>query len=332
MKYSYVTSAILALASSSAVFAQLLTETANGDVGVPASPPPQNNGAVVEKVYNPPTGKPNQAPPTTTAAVVNQPPPTPSPSPSSAPSSSGPTGGTQSSAGQICVNFSGGDFHFANAGSWGSKTGQGAGAASQCFGMVSGGAMFICESECNAAGDAAPAKYTKLECNFEGGYPNCDISLVDGFSLPLECTIPGASPEKIGGLVDLTSLTPCPGGLQGDNTCPNTQGYAASEGQVSSFFQNANQPNAGGSAGPGGNYCVWQTCSGPSDTFWNSASNPTISCQVGTRSASKKRDTVDAGVETRNLSDAEVIELDAHVRRHVGGAHAHARAHVKNLL
>jgi len=232
------------------------------------------------------------------------------------------------------VDFSGGDFHFANAGSWGSKTGQGAAAASQCFGEVTGGAMFICESECYASGDAAPAKYTKLECNFQGGYPNCDVSLVDGYSLPLECTIPGSSPLKIGGLKDLASLGGCPN-PGGDNTCANVHSYdpgSATFPPVSPFFLNANtnDPNR---FGPAGNYCVWQTCSGPSDSFWNASANPTISCQVGTRSANKKR--ADGEVETRSLSEAEVRTVDAslesHVRRHVGGAHAHARAHVRDL-
>ena len=194
--------------------------------------------------------------------------------------------------------------------------------------------MFICESECNSAGDAAPAKYTKLECNFAGGYPNCDISLVDGYSLPLECTIPGAVPEKIGGTADLGSSCPSPGG---DGTCANSQGYnnggSATAPPVDQYFlaANTNDPNH---PGPKGNYCVWQFCSGPSDSFWNSATDPTISCKVGSRTASKKRS--DGVVEARNVSDVEMRAVDhslveAHARRHVGGAHTHAKAHVRSL-
>ena len=336
MKYFHVSAVLLAFASLSS--AQDIAQVApDGAVfyTAPAGPAPttQSPPIVEEKVYVAPSSNPNQAP----SGFTAPPPPPPSSSPAAPAPSSPATGGGgsgQSGKGTICINFSG-DFYFANAGSWGTKSGQGAAAASQCFGMVPGGAMFICESECNASGDAAPAKYTKLECNFEGEYPNCDISLVDGYSLPLECTIPGAAPSKIGGLTDLNTLTSCPT-TGGDNTCQNAQGYngggSATAPPVSPFFLHANTNNPD-QPGPGGNYCVWQTCSGPSDAFWNSATNPTISCQVGTKTANKKR--ADGEIQSRNVSEVEAREvesdLQAHMRRHVGGAHSHAMAHVRSL-
>ena len=219
---------------------------------------------------------------------------------------------TSSSGNQICIDFTGGDFHWLNTGSWGSSSGQGASSASQCFDLTADGGMFICESECQNAGDAATAKYTKLECTFGGTYENCDISLVDGFSLPLECTIPGAKPtDTIGGLTDLTSLTSCPTTVE-DNTCSNANSYESSTNDVTQFFQNAN-------GGSGGNYCVFQTCSASSDIFFTGT--PTISCQVGSKSATKRDvDTVDASLPSKR--EAEPSKAHGHRHKH---HHAHAR-------
>lgn len=237
--------------------------------------------------------------------------------------STGTSGTLTSSSNQICINFSGNNnFHWLNTGSWGSSSGSGTQSASQCFNLEPNAGMFICESECQDSGDAATAKYTKLECTFGGSWQNCDISLVDGFSLPLECTIPGAAPEKIGGLADLDSLTSCPS-TGDDGTCKNSNAYMANAGDVAQYFQNAN-------GGSGGNYCVYQFCSASSDSFFSGT--PTIECQVGSRgsAASSKRD-----VDVAAADDAaDLLKRDmsshGHSHRHLH-QHAHARG-LKNLI
>lgn len=235
---------------------------------------------------------------------------------------------------KICINFSGGDFHWRNAGSWGDTHGQGAQSASQCFDLVPGGAMFICENECDPAGDAAAAKYTKLECTFGGMYENCDMSIVDGFSLPVQCDIPGANPPRIGGLRDLSELAPCRD-PHPDNTCRNTGAYEPNESAVDQYFQNAN-------GGDGGNYCVYQYCSKDSDSFFTGT--PTITCEVASRSStSKRRDLEAPAVNASALNRRQVAREMApllesregahktHYHAHHVHAHAHARS-LKNIL
>ena len=273
--------------------------------------------------------KSNPAPPPPPPPPASSPSPQSSPAPSTQLDTKVSTPSVQTTTshdGKICINFSGGDFHFLNYGSWGTKKGRGAQEASQCFDQVPNGGMFICESECNASGDAAPAKYTKLECTFGGQYANCDMSIVDGFSLPVECHIPDAKPsDKIGGLVDLDSLTQCPS-KAGDNSCGNAGAYQPSEAGVSQYFENGNIDKGG----KGGNYCVYQFCSPTSDIFFTGT--PTISCQVGTRGSHNKRD-AEVKVERREIeaqADANLHSrgLPSAPHRH---SHRRARPHARNL-
>ena len=291
---------LLATSGLSTVFAQdvVVMESPDGTPYVPdqnGGPPPDNNP--------PAAPSSSSAPP---AAATSS---TPSPPPSDSSSS-----GTQSSGNQICINFSGGDFHFLNTGSWGSNSGQGAQAASQCFDLNPNGAMFICDGPCDGSGDAAAAKYTKLECTFGGEYENCDMSIVDGFSLPVQCDIPGATPGQIGGLQDLNTLTSCPSPAP-DNTCANTGAYGSSESSVAQYFENAN-------GGSGGNYCVYQYCSKDSDAFFTGT--PTISCQVGSLSSGQKKR------EAQQPAEAEAEHtLRSRSSRH-GHSH-HAKVHARGL-
>ena len=121
---------------------------------------------------------------------------------------------------------------------------------------------------------------TKLECYFPTDstqQSNCDISLVDGYSLSVTCTMKGASQPQIGGSVDLWTSGTCPGGAQ-DGFCKNANAYDAAQSDVDAFFQpGIKAPN---------NYCIWWACT--QDSFFNSGSE--ISCHVsaGTPAASKR--------------------------------------------
>ena len=108
-----------------------------------------------------------------------------------------------------------------------------------------GGAMFI------GPGSSPGPGSTKLECFFPtSGTANCDISLVDGYSLSVECN-PSSGGTPIGGSVDLwTQGNGCP--EEQDPNCINTNGYGASQGDVPQFFQPA--------VNSGNNYCIWVNC------------------------------------------------------------------------
>ena len=231
-----------------------------------------------------------------------------------------PSATASSGNGQICINWEG-DFHWLMQGGFGSDAGSGGADASRCWDTsVTGAAMFICESECNGSGDAAPAKYTKFECTLSTGFPNCDMSLVDGFSLPAACTFESSAGQvTIGGTQNLWDLASCdsPGG---DNTCYNAQGYSSDISQLSPFFQNAyNDQN---------NYCNWQTCPEKSDPAWSSTTFPTISCTVGAgkskrsipehNTAPEQKRYISEPLESRNLHG--LAERAVH-----GGARIHAR-------
>lgn len=242
----------------------------------------------------------------------------------SAATSANPSGGSQ-----ICFKFSGSSFYYQNAYSWGTGSGPGGG-TTQCFSSTAvGGAMFLASSPISGFGDTQGL--TKLECTFGGQYQNCDISLVDGFSVPLQCQIPGGSPPTIGGLTNLWTLgAPCES-VNADGACNNAQGYAPTQSSVTQFFVNANWTNPQGQMPAGGNYCVWQNCSGPSDSFFTGT--PTIPCQVGTGGKAKR--SVDLSQEWKpraveekrgpregtTLSDANQDMLDAR-RLENGRSHA----------
>ena len=320
---------LLAMAGPASILAQdvvtvwdsattIVTVTA----GAGASPPPQNPPANNNPPENEKIADPAPAP-SPSSAPASSPPPAASSAPASGGGgSSGPSGNLQSSGGKICVNFSGNDnFHFLNTGSWGSNSGSGTQSASQCFEPSANAGMFICESECQDAGDAASAKYTKLECTLGGEWQNCDISLVDGFSLPLKCTISGASPAPyVGGTEDLGS---CPSPGQ-DNTCLNANSYQGAETDVAQYFQNADQYQPNSQSGP--NYCVFQTCSKYSDVFFSGT--PTIECEVGYRSGSSSKRNEGSALDIP--ADVSKREAGAAHRAH-GHRHSHAHAHARGL-
>lgn len=110
-----------------------------------------------------------------------------------------------------------------------------------------GGALFIGTEQTPGAGN------TKLECFFpHSGTANCDASLVDGYSLSVECDIPGH--HKVGGSKNLFKTgKPCVDGSQlGRGICKNDKGYAPSQNDVTPFFkQGLTDDNF---------YCIWKNC------------------------------------------------------------------------
>lgn len=110
-----------------------------------------------------------------------------------------------------------------------------------------GGAMYI------GPGTNPGPGSTKFECYFPtSGTANCDMSLVDGYSLSVTCK---ASGQTIGGAIDLwTGSNACPDTSNETNgICKNDHSYDAAQSDVAAFFQPAIT---------GGNqYCIWVNCS-----------------------------------------------------------------------
>ena len=152
---------------------------------------------------------------------------------------------------QVCIEFSfdNGNWWYTKQNPWGSGSGT--------FGSLpnkkmclptnngAGGALFIGPNPNPGPGS------TKLECFFPtSGTANCDISLVDGYSLSLICAPSSSTGSFIGGTVDLwTEGNSCPD-KQGPN-CINQNGYAPNQGDVNKFFQPAVQNQ---------DYCIWVNC------------------------------------------------------------------------
>ena len=160
---------------------------------------------------------------------------------------------------------------------------------------------------------------TKLECYFPSGSgsPNCDVSLVDGYSVSVQCTLPGAA--TIGLANNLFSTGKCPVAIT-NGFCKNTQGYSSSINDVDAFFQQAKST------------CyIWQldgldpTFSGPS----------TIKCTVsgGAPSSSKeKREEDEIALIDRDINDAGIAGIVSVERRHRHKARAHSRGLREVLL
>lgn len=125
-----------------------------------------------------------------------------------------------------------------------------------------GGAMFIGTEAGTYPGT------TKLECYFPtSGTANCDISLVDGYSLSVACST--SSGVTFGGGQNLWQGGSCTDqSMAWAGICKNDQGYAPSQDNVEGFFQNARNN--------GNKYCVWQNCA--EDYFFDV--NESISCHV----------------------------------------------------
>ena len=168
-----------------------------------------------------------------------------------------------------------------------------------------------------------PAKCnTELECNFPSGQgqntmPNCDISLVDGYSLNVACTIPGSSaPIGYNGNLNTYSNSvghACQSPKSGE-CCQNLQGpFVSSPDQVDPFFS------------PAADTCFIYQAKGTQSFF--TGSSITITCTVspgyvGGTTSKEKRENEEAPLLAldglRNVSDSGV----QHRHGHKGRAHA----------
>ena len=167
---------------------------------------------------------------------------------------SNPNKGLTASVSQYCIDFSSDnpDWHYTLQAPWGSGSGS--------FGSLPGGRLCVPTND-NAGGamfigpDPNPGPgSTKMECFFpSSGVANCDMSLVDGYSLSVACGVSDRTTPIIGGIADLWSLGNCPD-QQGPN-CKNDNGYASNQSDVDAFFQPAVQ------ASTANNYCIWVNCS-----------------------------------------------------------------------
>lgn len=164
-----------------------------------------------------------------------------------------------------CISFTSDNdqWHYANSGVWGSASGTFASAGGKiCVPHnKAGGAMYIGTEANPTAGD------TKLEIQFpSSGNAYGDVSLVDGYSLSVKCT---AGSTSIGGSTNLwkTGKKCVDTSQKSRGVCKNDKGYAASQSDVTAFFQ-AGLKN-------GNNFCIWKNCKVPA---WPVTAD--VSCHV----------------------------------------------------
>ena len=158
------------------------------------------------------------------------------------------------STGQKCINFKSANpnWHYRMDGPWSGSGQFGSGWKQICMPRSdsAGGAMFI------APNADTPAGSTKLECFFPSqGTANCDVSLVDGYSLSVACTTSKHSTPTIGGYYNLwKDATGCEDqSMVNQGICKNDKGYQGSQAAVTGLFQAATWN--------GNNYCIWADCS-----------------------------------------------------------------------
>ena len=302
---SVVSASLLWLAISSHALARQHPGPGGPPSGWPGGPPPPA-GPLSTLVAVPASSAPAAVPVVSQAANSVVPAPVVT---SAAPAgSSQPT--TQPSSGNgWCINFKTASgtpaWYWSNATPW-SGSGDSS-SASQCFTAdATGGAMFIGTAQNPGAGN------TKLECFFPAsGLANCDISLVDGYSLSVACTLPGAA--SIGLSQNLwNNGNACPGTVQ-NGYCTNPNGYSAAITDVGAFFQ------------PAISTCyIWQfdgldpEFSGPS----------TVTCTVSGSAPP-------SSYTKRDEAEVKDIALDALLGRDLHGARSHAhkaRRHGRGLF
>ncbi|MCJ1275821.1 hypothetical protein MMC21_003624 [Puttea exsequens] len=154
-----------------------------------------------------------------------------------------------------CINFTSANpnWRYHADGPWASTgTGSfGSGSKRLCFPTTAsngpGGALFIGTEQKPIGGN------TKLECFFpHTGTGNCDVSVVDGYSLSVECDIPRY--HKVGGSKNLFKTgKPCVDKSQlGRGICKNDKGYAPHQNDVTAFFKEGLMDS---------NFdCIWKNC------------------------------------------------------------------------
>lgn len=161
----------------------------------------------------------------------------PSPALTTASGSTGTSAPSTPGNGAWCVDFTSSDpsFMWAYDGAWGSVTDTHAFGDQNPSSCLSGsGAMYV--------GTSGLSGGTKFECTFLTDQANCDVSIVDGYSLSMSCSVPQANwqagPNPIGGTTDLFTKGSCPSGVS-NGICPNPNGHDQAQppgSSVNAFF------------------------------------------------------------------------------------------------
>ena len=158
------------------------------------------------------------------------------------------------------INSDNPNWHFSNSGVWGEEHGQfGKGVKKICVAPNdgAGGAMFIGSEK--IIPNVTPGGNTKLECFFPtSGLGNCDMSLVDGYSLSMKCDLP--ENKHVGGTTDLwkTGKNCVDKSMEKQGICINAQGNDGTQAPVTDFFKVGIHN--------GNNYCTFDNC-GQDPTF-----------------------------------------------------------------
>lgn len=189
------------------------------------------------------------------------------------------------------------EWYWTNSNPW-SGTGDSS-AASQCFAAndSAGGAMYI-----GSFPNPGPNN-TKLECFFPtSGSGNCDISLVDGYSLSVNCSLPNAASIGLTPAQNLwNSNIACPGIVQ-DGYCSNPNGYDPAITDVGTFFQ------------PAIDTCyIWQLDGLDPEFAGPTSISCTVSGSAPPSSYGKRGESVD--VEIDAVGDARVVQRQARRNR-----------------
>ena len=124
----------------------------------------------------------------------------------------------------------------------------------------------------NIIPNSTPGGNTKLECFFPtSGTGNCDMSLVDGYSLSMKCDLPGG--KHVGGTQNLWHTgAPCQDkSMEKEGICKNDKAYVGTQGAVTEFFKKG--------IVNGNNYCTFVNC-GQDPTFSQPSGGVNINCHV----------------------------------------------------
>ncbi|KAK4694179.1 hypothetical protein P7C71_g3364, partial [Lecanoromycetidae sp. Uapishka_2] len=204
-----------------------------------------------------------------------------------------------------CINFTTApgtpDWYWTNASPWTVGSGD-ASTASQCYTAddSAGGAIWIGSSPNPNAGN------TKLECFFPtSGMGNCDVSLVDGYSLSVQCDLPDAATIGLDSTQNLwNNGNPCPGTVQ-DGYCTNPNGYSDAITDVAAFFQ------------PAIDTCyIWQYDGLDPEYAGPSTINCTVSGSAPPSSYTKRDETVVEEIAVRDMEVArEPVQRKRALRR-----------------